>query len=112
MKSKLLIVLVLFFSVLAIGKTKKEIKVSGNCGMCKKTIESSLKIKEVHKADWNKKSKILTVVFDENKISLDSLEQRVAAVGYDTEHYKAKDEVYSELPGCCLYRDNENSKDH
>ena len=105
MKTKLVLILAIIFSTFAVAKEKKEIKVSGNCGMCKKTIESSLKIKEVYNAKWDKKTKILTVVFDEKKITADSLEQRVAAVGYDTENYKAKDEVYSELPQCCLYRE-------
>ena len=104
MKIILFLVLTILFSTIILSKEKKEIKVSGNCGMCKKTIEKSLKIKEVYKADWNKKSKMLTVTFDEKKISLDSLEKRIAAVGYDTEHHKSMDEVYSELPECCLYR--------
>jgi mercuric ion binding protein len=27
----------------------------------------------------------------------------IAAVGYDTEMHKAKDEVYNKLPECCKY---------
>ena len=104
MKIILFLVLTILFSTIILSKEKKEIKVSGNCGMCKKTIEKSLKIKEVYSSKWDQKSKMLSVVYNEKSISLDSLEKRIAAVGYDTEHYKAKDEVYNELPGCCLYR--------
>lgn len=80
-------------------------KALGNCGMCQKRIEKSLKIKEVSAASWDKKSNMLTVKSDDSAITLDSLQQRVAAVGHDTEKFKAPDSVYDELPGCCLYRD-------
>jgi copper chaperone CopZ len=86
-----------------------EVKVAGNCGSCKSRIEKALKIKEVKSARWDKKSKILTVAYLSPAITLDSLEQRVAAVGHDTEKYKASDAVYNELPACCLYRSGEKS---
>jgi len=83
-----------------------KIHVSGNCSMCKTRIEKALKIKEVKYAKWDKRSKNLTVAYLSPSISLDSLQQRLAAVGHDTEKYKAPDAVYSALPACCLYRDN------
>lgn len=86
-----------------------EFKVFGNCSSCKSRIEKSLKIKEVKMAKWNKQTKMLKVSYLSIAISLDSLQQRVAAVGHDTEKFKAADSVYSELPGCCLYRDNSKS---
>jgi len=103
------------FTVLAVGnennnagKTDKQttFKVLGNCGMCQKRIEKSLKIKEVSSASWDKKSKMLTVTYDASAITLDSLQKRVASVGHDTEKFKAPDAVYEKLPGCCLYRNN------
>jgi hypothetical protein len=33
----------------------------------------------------------------------------IAAVGHDTDKVKAKDEVYADLPFCCLYRDHDHS---
>jgi hypothetical protein len=89
--------------------TEAEFKVFGNCGMCKNRIEKTLKIKEVKLAKWNKNTKILTVAFLSSKITLDSLQQRIAAVGHDTENYKAPENVYSNLPECCLYRNGENT---
>jgi periplasmic mercuric ion binding protein len=83
-----------------------EFKVFGNCGQCKARIEKALKIKEVKMAKWNKQTKMLSVAYLSPAITLDSLQQRVAFVGHDTEKYKADDKVYAELPGCCLYRDN------
>lgn len=86
-----------------------EFKVFGNCGMCKNRIEKTLKIKEVKFAKWDKKSKMLKIAFDSTSISVDSLHKRIAAVGHDTEKFKAPDKVYENLPKCCLYRSGENT---
>jgi periplasmic mercuric ion binding protein len=83
-----------------------KIRVFGNCTMCKARIEKALKIKEVKYAKWDRKSKMLTVAYLSPSITLDSLQQRLAAVGHDTEKFKAPDAVYSALPECCLFRDN------
>jgi hypothetical protein len=48
---------------------------------------------------------MLRVIF-ETSIEADSLHKRVAAVGHDTEKFKAPDSVYASLPKCCLYREN------
>ncbi len=89
------------------GETVKEteFKVSGNCGQCKTRIEKSMKIKEVKMAKWDKSTKMLKIAYLSDKISLDSLQQRIASVGHDTEKYKSDDATYANLPGCCLYRD-------
>lgn len=88
------------------GETVKEaeFKVSGNCGQCKTRIEKSMKISEVKFAKWDKTSKMLKIAYLSDKISLDSLQQRIAFVGHDTEKFKAADSTYETLPGCCLYR--------
>lgn len=87
------------------AKTKSiEFKVTGNCGMCKKTIEASLKGKPgISSAEWNKDTKMMKVVFNPSKISEDQIHQKIADVGYDTDKKKASDKVYSSLPGCCQY---------
>ena len=107
MKTKVLSLVVMFvfgtFMVFAGNKTKK-FKVKGNCGMCESRIEkAALSVDGVSKADWDKESKKMEVVFDDSKTSTDKIEVAVAKVGHDTPHHKAKDEVYSELPGCCKY---------
>jgi hypothetical protein len=84
-----------------------EFKVFGNCSSCKNRIEKTLKIKEVKSAKWDKQSKMLSVVYLSPAITLDSLQKRIAAVGHDTEKFKAADSVYAELPSCCLYRNSE-----
>jgi cation transport ATPase len=87
-----------------------EFKVFGNCASCKSRIEKSLKIKEVKSAQWDKQTKMLSVAYLSPAITLDSLEQRIAAVGHDTEKYKAADSIYAKLPSCCLYRDSGKSR--
>lgn len=87
----------------AANKTES-IKVSGNCEMCQSKIEKAAKITGVIKAEWNKKTKILTLVYDASKVKIDDIQKKIAAVGYDTPKYKATNEVYKTLPGCCKYR--------
>ena len=78
--------------------------VSGNCGMCKKTIESALTgVDGIISATWNKESKMLTVHYNPHSISINSMKQKIANVGYDTDTIKAKKETYDGLPGCCQY---------
>ena len=87
------------------GGTKTEtIKVSGNCEMCESTIEKAAKVDGVTKADWNKKTKVLTLVYNPAKVKSDDVLKKIAAVGYDTPKYKATAAVYNALPGCCKYR--------
>lgn len=86
-----------------------EFKVFGNCGMCKSRIEKAMKISEVKFSKWDKTSKKLKIAYLSEKITLDSLQQRLASVGHDTEKFKAADSVYENLPGCCLYRDGDNT---
>jgi len=85
--------------------TKTEtIKVSGNCGQCKDRIEKAAKMDGVSKADWNKETKMLTLAYDPSKVKSDDVQKKIAAVGHDTEKYKADTKTYNGLPGCCKYR--------
>ncbi|MFO7524560.1 MAG: heavy-metal-associated domain-containing protein [Ignavibacteriaceae bacterium] len=96
-----------------------EFKVYGNCGMCKSRIEKSLKVDGVESAIWDKDTKMVKVVFNSDKISVDNIHQLVAEVGHDTEMVKAKDENYDKLHSCCKYKreetktqDKENHESH
>lgn len=85
--------------------TKTEaIKVSGNCEMCKARIEKAAKIDGVSKADWNVKTKVLTLVYNPSKVKSVDVQKKIAAVGHDTEKFKASDKAYNALPGCCKYK--------
>lgn len=115
MKTKVLSLVTLFMmgagAVFAGNKTEK-IKVYGNCGMCEKRIEKAASAVEgVSKADWNKETKMLEVTFDDKKTNTDNIEKAIAKVGHDTPHYKAPDEVYENLHGCCQYERKSEKKD-
>ena len=78
-------------------------KVAGNCGMCKDRIEAAaLSVSGVRTAHWDSGSQEIHIDF-ESQISLDNVHGAIAEAGHDTELRKAPDEVYNELPGCCLY---------
>jgi lipopolysaccharide export system protein LptA len=67
-------------------------------------IEKAAKLDGVSKAEWDAKSKALTVTFDSEKTTMDLIGKKVASVGHDNDKAKADDKVYSALPGCCKYR--------
>ncbi|MFT6638763.1 MAG: copper chaperone CopZ [Flavobacterium sp.] len=79
------------------------VKVSGNCGMCKKTIEKAGSIEKIAKVEWDKDTNMATLTYDNTKTNKDEILKRIASAGYDSELYKAKDEDYDNLPGCCQY---------
>lgn len=86
-------------------------KVSGVCEQCKHRIESALKVKGIKSADWNIDSKMLSLVYDPSKISLDKIHNKITAVGHDTYLKKANYAVYKVLPECCYYRQMEGLKE-
>jgi copper chaperone CopZ len=123
LKLSILIGLLFAFSSQLISQTNSEtIFVNGVCGMCEKRIESNcLNIKGVKMADWNRETGMLKIVFNEKKISLDSIRISIASIGHDTKlltqdiesgWITAPDEVYEKLPMCCKYRDEEVVKNH
>jgi hypothetical protein len=79
-------------------------KVFGNCGMCKERIEKAVVMKGVKSGSWDNETHMLTVTFDPRKTTVDKIQLRLAAVGHDTDKYRAKDSVYDKLHGCCKYR--------
>lgn len=87
------------------AKTKTEtFKVWGNCESCQARIEKAAKIDGVSAASWNKDTKMLTVAFNPAKTSDETIQKSIAAVGHDTEKFKADNKVYDQLPACCQYQ--------
>lgn len=114
MKTLLKSLLLTLFLVSALPAQKPQvkeenIKVYGNCNMCKDRIENAVKIKDVKYAKWDKKTKFLKVAYLPAKISSDSLQRRIAISGHDTQKFSAPDSVYNNLPSCCLYRGKSNT---
>lgn len=98
------VVVLTFLSITVFAQSKIDsIKVRGNCTMCKKKIETALKVPGVSAASWSPETKVLKVSYDATVISNDQIQQKVAAAGYDTQKFKATDETYNKLHGCCQY---------
>jgi copper chaperone CopZ len=87
------------------NKVMAAFSVSGNCEMCKETIETSLKKDGITMANWDVDTKKIKIEYDSTKHSLKQLHGYIASVGYDTEILKGSDAAYAELPDCCKYRD-------
>ena len=105
--------IIVSFLIAACGKKtpstakKESFHVSGNCGMCKKTIEKSVNVKGVIEANWDKVTKNITIVYDTTVISLDEIQKKIALAGYDNDGYRAEDANYDELHTCCQYERGE-----
>lgn len=81
-------------------------KVSGNCEMCEERIETAAKeLDGTIKADWNKDSKEIEVMYNPQNLTLEDIHKKIAATGHDTDHLKASYEMYNNLHGCCEYRE-------
>lgn len=79
------------------------VKIFGNCGMCKTTIEKAGTLKNIAKVDWNKDTKMAILTYDAKKTNQDEILKRIALVGYDNDNFLAPDVAYSKLPACCQY---------
>ncbi|MGY8950839.1 MAG: heavy-metal-associated domain-containing protein [Flavobacteriales bacterium] len=104
---KIQLFLILTFTVLSISLSAQKVKyqktnflVSGNCEMCKTKIESAAKSVE----GVNRKMK---VKFNPEITSIDQIQKAIATIGYDTEKFRADDEVYDKLHYCCKYQREE-----
>src|SRR5215471_6233259 len=81
-------------------------KVYGVCAaLCKPRIETASKGKGVQSALWNVDTKMLTLVYDPTKTTLDKVQKHILDAGHDVENKKAKEIIYKSLPPCCYYRE-------
>ena len=109
MKNLIVLISLFLSSVISFAQsdTKTEtFKVDGNCGMCKKRIENAAYIKGVKRADWDKESHSLTVVYRPSKTSPEAIQQSIAKAGHSTEKVEATETDYKKLPECCQYKTN------
>lgn len=116
MKTLIVMIFFLFGGLNVLGQKDKRasrdttasFKVFGVCEQCKNRIETALKLKGIESAFWNIDTKILTVSYDQSKLSFEKINSRLTSVGHDTYYKKAKDLLYYSLPKCCYYREMEN----
>ena len=105
--NKILVAITLLLSVTFANAQSKNnvtetVKINGNCGMCKKTIETAANNK-IAKLNWDANTKTATVTYDSKKTNLNEILKRVADAGYDNEKFTATDATYKNLHGCCQY---------
>ncbi|RED50364.1 copper chaperone CopZ [Seonamhaeicola aphaedonensis] len=93
--------------------TKATTEVDGVCEMCKARIEKAcLNTKGVKYAKWDVKTHQLSLIFDERKTNLKTVEENILAAGHDVKETKATDEAYAKVHHCCKYRDEDVKNDH
>jgi periplasmic mercuric ion binding protein len=107
MKTYLFAFLFICTSIPVLAQNKQtiteKIKVWGNCGMCKETIETAAKSAGAATATWNEDTDTLTVTYLSSTTNNLKIQQRIAAAGYDTEKLTASQKAYDNLHGCCKY---------
>ncbi len=79
----------------------QKILVKGQCGMCKEKIETALDISGISFAEWNKESKMLTVRYNDNKVSEDQIHTIISKLGYATDKVAADPTSEAALDMCC-----------
>jgi periplasmic mercuric ion binding protein len=108
--SLLAVLLATSYASIAQSTKTETIAVSGNCGMCKNTIEKAAKKAGATDAAWDMDTKTLTVTYNSPATNAAKIQQGIAAAGYDTRDFKATDAAYNKLHGCCKYERNADTK--
>lgn len=108
MKTILSIIIIGMLSITACNASIKNastqnVKVYGNCDICKAAIEKAGSSSNIYKTIWNKDSKIAAITFDKEKTNLQAVLKQIALAGYDNEQYLASAESYNKLLACCQY---------
>lgn len=85
-----------------------QIQTNAQCGDCKERIEGKLNYtKGIKFAELDDQTKIVTIKYDPNKISLQTIKETIAKIGYDADEVKAAQEDVEKLPKCCQPRGHE-----
>ena len=115
---RLLKLTALFILISSIGHTQNNnsktiFEVDGVCKMCKKRIEkASIKTKGVRSAVWNLETHQLQLIYNEQKVDIETIKSNISAIGHDTNTVKASNEAYGKLFKCCKYRDPKLIEEH
>ena len=82
------------------------LRVNGSCEMCKARLEDALHVKGVKSPSWSIESKLLSLLYDPEKISVEKIQKIILLQGHDLDDKKANDKTYEALPACCHYREH------
>lgn len=83
----------------------QQILVKGECDMCKAKIEKALDIPGVSFAEWNLETKVLTVRYNDKKVSEDQIYATISGLGYATDKTEANTAAQQKLDKCCQPKD-------
>lgn len=83
-------------------KVTAKIMTNAECGTCKEKIEGALNFERgIVFAELDIPSKVVTVKFKNDVITLDKIRVIVSELGYDADEVKANTTAQSNLPACC-----------
>ena len=86
----------------AVRPAQAQILTSAVCDMCKTALEKAMAYeKGVKAAELDVASKMLTIVYQPDKTTVEKLRQAVARAGYDADSVAADPRAYQRLPDCC-----------
>lgn len=103
---QIILVLLLAPAVMLAAEQSISLKVSGNCGSCKKRIvKAATSIEGVSDASWDKNTKEFTAKYDDAKVKPEDIKKAILKAGYDIEGATAEQTAYDKLPSCCRYRE-------
>lgn len=98
----IILALLMVCTVSVFAKTiTKKITVKGECEMCKDKIETALDLPGISFAEWDKETKVLTVRYNDKKVSEDLIHQTISTLGYATDKMTADKANQAKLANCC-----------
>lgn len=104
---KLLTFLIVAFMSMTIFAQKAEvqtitIQTNGTCEHCKKVMMDNVpQWKGVEKCTYDLKTAKVTITYQPQKTSPETLRQGISQLGYDADNVKANAEARAKLPACC-----------
>jgi copper chaperone CopZ len=79
------------------------VRVYGNCGMCKKRIEKAGNQSGIAQVKWDTDAEMAQITYDGSKTTPEDVLKRIAAAGHDSDQFRADKKVYDALHACCQY---------
>lgn len=101
MKNTLIIALMFVSTALFAKNITSKIQVKAQCDMCKEKIEKAMDMPGVSYAKWDQASQMLTVKYNDAKITEDKIHQTIANLGYATSKMEANTTAQKNLDKCC-----------
>ncbi|OGU14261.1 MAG: hypothetical protein A2X61_16750 [Ignavibacteria bacterium GWB2_35_12] len=82
------------------------IKTSAVCGHCKAKIEKAVnKLDGIESADLDSETKIVTVQYHSDVVTLENIKLAINKAGYDADDMTADKDAFDKLPKCCKNKD-------